>query len=334
LTPNVVEAICRNSYDRLSVCMTSIIIAAALLGAGAVVTLIGTALIGWLHPPSGRFIAVGGSRQHVLELGQERSTPPLVLIHGASCNLEDMRLALGERLAARHRVILVDRPGLGWSGRRAGEGSSPSAQAAVLRAVLDQLGVSRAIIVGHSWGGALALAFALDHPERVAGLVLLAPPTHPWLRRATRLYDAAATPFAGWLFARTLALPFGVLLIGLVLRLVFLPQRPPQRYVSRAASMLVLRPATFLANARDVSHLKGFLTRQVARYPTLVPPTTIITGDSDNTVSAQSHSMTLAAEVPGAKLVVLPGFGHMLHHAAADRIIAEIEEMAQARAPR
>jgi pimeloyl-ACP methyl ester carboxylesterase len=65
-----------------------------------------------------------------------------------------------------------------------------------------------------------------------------------------------------------------------------------------------------------------------------VPPTTIITGDSDNTVSAQSHSMTLAAEVPGAKLVVLPGFGHMLHHAAADRIIAEIEEMAQARAPR
>ena len=81
-----------------------------------------------------------------------------------------MRLALGERLAARYRVILLDRPGLGWSERRGGDGSSPTYQAAMLNAVLDRLDVGRAIVVGHSWGGLLALTFALDYPQRAAGL--------------------------------------------------------------------------------------------------------------------------------------------------------------------
>ena len=98
-----------------------------------------------------------------------------------------MNLALGERLAARHRVILIDRPGFGFSARRRGDGSSPAYQAAVLRDVLDKLGVARAIIVGHSWGGTLALTFALDFPERVAGLVLIAAPTHPGLWRMTKI---------------------------------------------------------------------------------------------------------------------------------------------------
>ena len=111
--------------------------------------------------------------------GDAKGAPPVILIHGAGANLQDMNLALGERLAVRHRVILVDRPGFGFSARKAGEGSSPAYQAAVLRGVLDRLGIDRAIMVGHSWGGTLALAFALDFPERAAGLVIIAAPTHP-----------------------------------------------------------------------------------------------------------------------------------------------------------
>jgi pimeloyl-ACP methyl ester carboxylesterase len=308
--------------------MTTIIVVAACIGAAIVVTRIGAALIEWAHPPGGRFIDIAGQRQHVVELGGDdrgEQVLPVVLIHGASCNLEDMRLTLGARLAAQRRVILIDRPGLGWSARPAGQGSSPAYQAAVLRQVLDQLGIGRAIVVGHSWGGALALTFALDYPQYVAGLVLLAPPTHPWQRRLTWFYDAVSTPFAGWLFAQTLALPFGAVLLGPALRSVCLPQQPPPRYVKRAASTLVLRPANFLANAHDLSHLKAFLAAQVVRYPALAPSTVIITGDSDNTVSPKTHSMALAREVPHAKLIVLPGIGHMLQHAAADRIIAEIE---------
>jgi pimeloyl-ACP methyl ester carboxylesterase len=304
-------------------------VAAEFLCAGAVITLIGSRLIERAHPPRGRLIAIDGLHQHVVELGADASTgaPPIVLLHGAGCNLEDMQLALGERLAARHRVILVDRAGLGFSERKGRRGSSPAYQAAMLRDVLDRLGVDRAIVVGHSWGGALAASFALDHPRRAAGLVLLAPPLYPMFRSMTWLYAAFATPIAGWLYARTLALPFGVLFIGLALSSAFLPQLPPRGYVKRSAALLLLRPATFLANARDVANLKRNLAPQVARYCALAVPTIIITGDRDMVVAPRHHALAFAAAVPGAKLVVLPGIGHMVHHVAADRVIAEIEKL-------
>ncbi len=309
--------------------MTTLLIIVAVFCAGAVITGIGTRLIERAHPPRGRFIEVGGLPQHVLELGADTggpSTPTIVLLHGAGCNLEDMHLALSERLAARHRVILLDRPGLGWSERNAGQGSSPAYQAAVLREVLDRLGVDRAVVVGHSWGGTLALTFALDHPRRIAGLVLIAAPTHPPLPLMMRLNAGFATP-VGWLFAHTLALPFGTFFIGLGSRAGFLPQAPPRGYLKRTATRLVLRPATLLANAADVAGLEAFLARQIERYGTLVAPTIAITGDRDTMAPPPQHAMKLAAAAPSVKLNVLPGFGHMLHHAAADCVVAAVEEV-------
>ncbi len=299
---------------------------AEVLVAGAVVTVIGTRLIERAHPPRGRLIDIGGLRQHVVELGADAGVP-IVLVHGAGCNLEDMGLALGERLAGRHRVILVDRAGLGWSERKGRRGSSPAYQAAMLRDVLDRLGAARAVIVGHSWGGALAAAFALDHPQRVAGLVLLAPPLYPFPRSMTWLYALFATPIFGWLYARTLALPLGLPFIGIGLGSAFLPQLPPAHYIRRTAALLLLRPATFLANARDVADLRAFHARESGRYATLAAPTVIITGDRDLVVAPRRHALVFAAAVPHAKLVVLPGIGHMLHHAAAERVIEEIEEL-------
>jgi|SRR5665213_202756 len=308
-------------------------VAAEVLGAGAVITFIGSRLIERVHPPRGRFIEIDGLRQHIVELGVNTSAPanapPIVLIHGAGCNLEDMRLALGERLAARHRVILIDRPGLGYSERKGRRGSAPAYQAAMLRDVLDRLGVDRAIVVGHSWGGALAAAFALDHPQRAAAVVLLAPPLYPRLRSMTWLYMVFATPIAGWLYARTLALPLGVPFIGLALGSAFLPQLPPRAYLKRSAALLLFRPPTFLANARDVADLKRNLASQAARYAAFSVPATVMTGSGDMIVPPRHHAKAFAAAVPAAKLVVLPGIGHMLHHVAADRVIAEIEQIAK-----
>jgi pimeloyl-ACP methyl ester carboxylesterase len=309
--------------------MITLAVIVALLGAGAVVTLIGVRLMDWMKLPRGRFIDVGGFRQHVVELGRGREAPgaPIVLLHGAGANLEDMDIALGERLAARHRVILLDRPGFGFSARKAGEGSSPAYQAAVLRLVLDGLGVDRVILVGHSWGGTLALTFALDYPQRVAGLVVIAPPTHPHLRDLTRLHRWLTTPF-GRLFAHTLALPFGLLLMRLGVRNAFSPQKMPREYIKRSATWLVLRPATLFANWADIAHLEPFLARQAERYGELVAPTIAIAGDRDTLVPTPLHSELLAAAAPSVKLSVLPGFGHMLHHDAADHVAAAVAEVA------
>ncbi|MGC1278474.1 MAG: alpha/beta hydrolase [Xanthobacteraceae bacterium] len=300
--------------------------AVEILAAGAVITFIGARLIERVHSPRGRFVEAGGLRQHVLELGTDAGTP-IVLLHGAGCNLEDMRLALGERLAARHRVILVDRAGLGWSQRKGRRGSSPAYQAAVLRDVLDRLGVERAVGVGHSWGGALATTFALDYPARVAGLALLAPPLYPFPRSMTWLYALFARPMFGWLYARTLALPLGLPFIGIGLGSAFLPQLPPRRYIKHTGALLLLRPSTFLANARDVGDLRAFQANEAGRYATLAVPTVIVTGDRDMVVAPRRHAFAFAAAVPAAKLVVLPGIGHMLHHVAAERVVDEIEAL-------
>jgi pimeloyl-ACP methyl ester carboxylesterase len=299
---------------------------AVVLVAGAVITLIGTWLIERAHPPRGRFVDVGGLRQHVAESGSDtpEQKPPLVLIHGAGCNLEDMRLAFGDRLTGR-RVILIDRAGHGFSERKGRQGSSPQYQAAILAQVLDRLGVGRAIVVGHSWGGALALRFALDHPQRAAGLVLLAPPLYPLLRGATWFYDIMATPYLGPLIAHTVLLPVGALFIGLGFCGAFWPQLPPRHYLKRTGTLLSLRPKTFLANSRDISDLKVNLPLQAARYAALAVPTVLVTGDRDLIVAPRQHSLAFGRAVPAAKLVVLPGIGHMLHHAAAERVVAEID---------
>src|SRR5262249_46256469 len=154
----------------------------------------------------------------------------------------------------RHRVILIDRPGHGWSDRPGGTAcSSPARQAAPVVEALDRLGVAKAIVVGHSWSGAAPLALAPGPPARVAGLVLLPPVTHPWPGGISWYYRLAARPRIGPLFARTCALPVGLLMVAGGARSVFAPQEMPPDYLARAAIRLVLRPRQFLANARDVA---------------------------------------------------------------------------------
>jgi pimeloyl-ACP methyl ester carboxylesterase len=253
----------------------------------------------------------------------------VVLIHGASGNMEDMRLALGEKLAASHRVILIDRPGHGWSSRPADDTyASPARQAGLVAEALNQLGVRRAIMVGHSWGGAFATAYALAFPDRTAGLVLLSAVTHPWPGDPGWYNNLASLRGIGPLFLRTLVYPLGSFLIDGVSRSVFEPQAVPDDYVRRAAIRLVLRPKTFFANARDLALLKNFIAAQVPSYVDLRSPTVIITGDRDTMVSPKINACALAAALPQAKLVFLKGVGHMSHHAAPEAVAAAIDELA------
>src|ERR1700681_409436 len=143
-----------------------------------------------------------------------------------------MRQQLGEMLARNHRVILIDRPGHGWSRRAREEDSTPAIQGRMIDEALEKLGVGSAIFVVHSWSGALGARMALDYPERVAGLVMLAPVVYPW-RRGVAWYNRLATmPVVGPLFAYTIALPLGLFLAESGARGVFVPQIMPDGFIS------------------------------------------------------------------------------------------------------
>jgi pimeloyl-ACP methyl ester carboxylesterase len=299
----------------------------AVLAAGSIV---GARRIAQAHPPTGRFVEVGGGRLHVVDIDERAQPsdddPPVVLLHGASGNLEDMRLALADRLKQHHRVILIDRPGHGWS-ERVEDYASPARQAAMVAEALERLDIGRAIVVAHSFAGSVATALALEDPGRVAGLVLIAPVLYPWSTGIAWYYNLAATPIVGPLFAHTLVVPVGSMLMRPVATTVFAPQEAPSDYAERAAIALVLRPEAFLANARDVASLNAFVTRQSPRYASIKAPTVIITGDRDTVVSPDIHARAFAAKVPQSKLVVLEGVGHMPHHVAPDRVVAAIDEV-------
>jgi pimeloyl-ACP methyl ester carboxylesterase len=302
----------------------------AMLGIAYTVTVIAATRTEVAHSPSGRLVEFEGGKLHVLELGAEAPADqlPIVLIHGASGNLEDHRLAIGQRLAASRRVILLDRPGHGWSERPGGVAdASPGRQAALIAAALDRIGVARFVLLGHSLGGTVASALALAFPARVAGLVLLAPVTHPWKGGLTWYNGVLSAPFLGPIFAHTIAVPLALLLLKRGVASVFAPQSPPADYVHRAAIRLLLRPAQFLANAQDIAALKPFVAAQAPRYREIGIPTVILSGTADTTVSPHIHARAIAAAMPHARLIMLAGIGHMPHHVAADAVIAAVAQL-------
>ncbi|RYI01846.1 MAG: alpha/beta hydrolase, partial [Acetobacteraceae bacterium] len=139
------------------------------------------------YPPTGQFVTVDGKRLHYEMKG---SGPDLVMIHGASGSLRDLTFSLRDQLTDRYRVIVVDRPGLGHSD--ALEDTSLLAQARFIKAGVAQLGVDHPIVLGQSYGGAVALAWALDGGPKA--LVLVSSPSMPWPGKLDIWYRATATP--------------------------------------------------------------------------------------------------------------------------------------------
>jgi pimeloyl-ACP methyl ester carboxylesterase len=306
----------------LSVCFIVV------LALGALVTQIAVFAIERAYPPQGRLIDVRGGRIHVVDLGpRDLDEPPIVLIHGASANLESMRQPLGDLLAQRHRVLLVDRPGHGWSTRAALRDATPAIHADMIAEALEKLGVDQAILVGHSWGGSVLPAFAVRHPRRVAGLVMLAAVTHPWTTGVAWYHNVAATPVIGPLFGYTLQLPIALAMLQPGARGAFLPQAMPDGYVRDTATPLLVRPRVFLANGRDMITLSGSVGALQPLYRDIKAPTIVIHGDAERTVSIAIHARRFVSEVECARLIELPGVGHMVQNAAPEIVVEAIESL-------
>jgi pimeloyl-ACP methyl ester carboxylesterase len=296
----------------------------------AAITQAGVYLIERRHPPAGRIIDVAGGSLHVVDIGPKSSPlPPAVLLHGASSNLESMRQPLGDMLAKDRRVILLDRPGHGWSTRDSLRAATPARQAEMIDEALEKLGIASAIVVGHSWGGALAPALAIHNPRRVAGLVMLAPVTHPWEGGVAWYHDLGVLPVIGPLFAYTLELPAGLAMLGPGARVAFLPQSAPDNYVHDTALALLLRPREYLANAWDMATLNDAMTIQSQRYGEITAPAILLHGDADKAVSIDIHARQFIKDARGARLVTLNGIGHLVPNAATRLVLDAVNEVSE-----
>jgi len=314
----------------MQIVLAALLSLAALLAALALFTRIAVWLIERRHPPVGDFADVNGTRLHyLLEPAHGKADlPPLVFLHGASGNLVDQMLAFRDRLAGRADLLFVDRPGHGWSARGPKSNELPDGQAATIAALLEELGIEKAIVVGHSFGGAIAASFALNHPDKTAGVLFLAPVSHPWPGGVDWYYDLTPMPLIGRLFSETLVMPLGLLRLERGTKAVFSPNRPMDDFVRRTGVALVLRPWQFRANATDVARLLGYIIRTAPRYSEIESPAVIVTGDGDTIVLPRVHSLGLKRDLRNAELVWVKNLGHKPDYVATDLAIAALESLA------
>jgi len=307
--------------------VSGIVFLALVLATLIVFTSIASRRIAARFPPVGPLVETSGGVIHVVQqAGEGSGRGAVLLVHGASGNFADMHVALADRLAGLgFQVFSVDRPGHGWSARLAGpDASSPLRQAAALREALTRLGVRDALVVVHSLAGALGLAMALDAPDFVRGLVLLAPVSHPWPGGVAWYYRLAAARSLGAAFRGLIVTPAGLATLRGGVRAVFDPNPTPDDYVARTRLPLMLRPAHFKANAEDVIDVQRRVATLSPRYREIRVPVAIVAGERDGVVSTELHAKACAREIPAARLTLLSGVGHSPHHSAPDSVVDAI----------
>jgi pimeloyl-ACP methyl ester carboxylesterase len=282
--------------------------------------------VGATLPPLGRFVEVGGARIHYLERG---TGPTLLLIHGLGASMRVFTHSLLERLAGEFRVVLMERPGSGESTRAPRACARVRSQAATVSAFIDALGLERPLLVGHSLGGAVALAVALEHPEQVGGLALVAPlanvqGTVPPVFRRLIITSHALRKLTAW----TVATPASILRGPQVLDTLFGPDAVPPDYGTAGGGLLGLRPKSFCAASEDLVALEGELPALVGRYRELRVPVGILYGTGDRVLDHRLHGVEVATMIEGAELELIEG-GHMLPLTAPDVVAAFVRKVAE-----
>ena len=276
-------------------------------------------------PPLGEFVDVDGVRVHALVMG---SGPDLVLIHGSSGNVRDLSFELAGKLATDYRVIIFDRPGLGYTDSFKPEGESIVDQARVLSAAAAKLGATQPIVAGQSYGGAVALAWAVHFPDRISALVPIAAASNPWTTPLDPLYQITSHPILGPIVIPMITAYVTRDRVERSLVAVFEPQAVPTGYADHFGPGLTLRRGSLRANAKHRANLLGEIQALHTRYGEIAVPTEIIHGTADTTVGIHIHSEPLSRQIPGAVLTPMPGIGHMPQHVAHDAVIAAIHRAA------
>lgn len=275
-------------------------------------------------------IDVGGYSLNSVMLNTKAKAhlPPIVFIHGASTSLFDPMYSFREALKGRATLFFVDRPGHGRSDLGGEANTFPDGQADAIAKLMERRGIRKAIIVSHSFGGAVAAELAVRHPDRVIGLVFLSPAVYTWKGSLEWYYDAAGAPVVGWLFSGLVIPPAGFLAIDSATKAVFAPNHRPDDYIRKTKAYQAIGPAAFRRNAIEIANLQKWAKRFAAGYRYIAAPTIIITGDADQIVSPSIHSRHLARDIRGSELIVVHNLGHKSDFVARDLAIAAIERIA------
>lgn len=309
---------------RRSFLMTSVAGAVAACGGGGSPTQFGDATEA--YPPIGKFVDAGGLRIHAWDKGQGR---PVIMLHGASGNLRDFAFDLGPRIAKTHRAIAFDRPGLGYSDRAPERGGDPAVQARILKRATREMGVERPILVGHSWGAALAMAWALSDPDGVAGVVSVSGAVMPWSEEPVLAERIGLDRLLIGFYFNYLQSTGPTGGIERFVNRIFRPQMPPDGYLEYIGGPLSLRPDVVAANKSDIAALSTALRRQAPDYPRITMPVEVISGTADFIIEPERQPIPFARSLPNANLTLLEGVGHMAHHVNPEAVLAAINSIEQ-----
>ena len=278
-------------------------------------------------PRAGQIQPVTGGAIHYTEEGP-RDGQTLVLIHGLAGNMHNMTHSLAGQLNSDFRVITIDRPGSGYSIRAEDALARLPAQAAMIGEFLDRLGIDRPVLVGHSLGGALALAMALERKEKIGALALLCPltaamPGPPAVFKPLVI----RSPLLRRLIGHTIAVPIARLTRETVVAQVFAPEKPPADFLVRGGAILGLRPSSFIGASTDLEGATLSMPDQVARYASeLKVPGGVLFGSEDNLLSPDQHGRSMQAF--GLVHEEVQGLGHMIPITAPDACADFIRRMA------
>ncbi len=278
-------------------------------------------------PQQGQIVPVQGGSIHYVEKG-DPTNQTIVMIHGLSGQLQHFTYALVDELAKDYHVLAVDRPGCGYSTRDEAQLAALPEQARMIHEFLEIKGVDKTVLVGHSLGGAVSLAMALDYPEKTQALALLAPLTQqmPGTPAVFKPLEIR-TEWLRNLIGNTIAVPMARKTAPLVLNDVFAPEPAPADFLDRAGGALGLRPSAFITASQDVIGIEASLDPLCQRYGDLNVPGGILFGAEDPILSADIHGATMTKF--GLTFETLENRGHMILITTPDTCAHFIRQIAK-----
>lgn len=296
---------------------------AAVLAASWLVVRYKTAQAERENPPTGEFITVDGVRLHYFSKGQG---PTVVLLHGNGVIAQDfLHSGLFDQLAENHRVIAFDRPGFGYSERPRTTIWTPAAQAKLIAAALEQLGVQQAVVLAHSWATLVAISMGLQQPQLVSGLVLASGYYYPSVRLDV-LSATPAIPLIGDLLSHTISPLIGRMMWPAAIKLAFTPSAVPASF-ERMSPWMSLRPTQLRAEAAETAMMIPSAAVLRKHYPELEMPVSIVVGEGDKIVNPEDNSLQLDQDLSDSDLTVLEGAGHMIQHLSQAALLSAVESV-------